>query len=273
MRVFGGAGLAASRLALGPDTLVTVAHDHVVLRTPTQPRWRDGNALHLLRPPGEVATWLKRFADTVGNLPGVGGPVLAWEVDEPTVDLPDLPSGVRADLRPVLRLADPASVRSPYAGSGEATLAGAVGDLDIVVARDDDRGWAGARALMLHAGRGNDTDWWRWHMAQEQTLSVSGRGHVVVGYRQQVPIARVALWHDGGGLAVLTDLVVHPLHRGGGVARSIVAAAVGAHVGAGDDTDEVRCVGGLAGRPPAGWIRMSTIVELTRECDQRHIHR
>ena len=263
MRVFGGAGLAASRLAFGPDTLVTVAHDHVVVRTPTQPRWRDGNALHLLRPPGALDTWLKRFADTVGNLPGVGGPVLAWEVDGATVDLPDLPPGVRAELRPVLGLTEAASVRSPYAGSGQRTLVGVGGDLDVVVARDDERVWAGARALMLHAGRGKDTEWWRWHMAQEQALTAAGRGHVVVGYRQQVPVARVALWHDGGGLAVLADLVVHPLHRGGGVARSIVAAVVGAHVGAGRPDDEVLCVAGPIGEPPHGWVRTSTIVEVT----------
>jgi GNAT superfamily N-acetyltransferase len=262
VRVFGGAGLAASRLALGTDTLVTVAHDHVVLRTPTQPHWRDGNALHLLRTPSEVATWLKRFADTVGNLPGVGGPVVAWEVDGATVDLPDLPPGVRAELRPVTRLADTASVRSPYAGSGQRTLAG---DVEVVVADagSDDRVWAGARALMLHAGRGKDTDWWRWHMAQEQSLSAAGRGHVLVGYRQEVPVARAALWHDGGGLAVLSDLVVHPLHRGGGVGRAIVDAAVGAHVAAGHQDDEVLCVGGLSGQPPDGWERKATIVEIS----------
>lgn len=263
MRVFGGAGLAASRLALGPDTLVTVAHDHVVLRTPTHPRWRAGNALHLLRPPAEVATWLKRFGDTVGNLPGVGGAVLAWEVDGATVELPDLPAGVHAELRPVFRLADSASVRSPYAASGERTPAGLVGDLHVVVARDDDRVWAGARALMLHAGRGKDTDWWLWHMAQERALTAAGRGHVVVGYRQQVPVARVALWHDSGGVALVTDLVVHPLHRGGGVGRSIAAVAVGAHLEAGHQMDEVLCVTGLVGAPPHGWVRMSTIVEIT----------
>lgn len=257
MRIFGGVGLAAGRLALGPDTLVTVAHDHVALRTPAQPQWREGNALHLLRPPTEIDTWLKRFADTVGHVAGVGGASLTWEVEGSAVDLPDLPQGVRAELRPVLRLTDTASVRSPCAGSGERTL---FGDLEVVVARDDDHVWAGARALMLHAGRGKDTDWWRWHMAQEKALVAVGRGHVVVGYRQDVPVARMAVWHDGGGLTVVSDLVVHPLHRGGGVARSIVEAVAGAHMVIGDT---VVCVSGAVASMPGGWERTATIVQVT----------
>lgn len=260
MRIFGGAGLAARRLALGPDTLVTVAHDHVVLRTPAQPRWRDGNALHLLRAPTEVDSWLRRFADTVGHVPGVGGATLAWEVDGTAGDLPDLPPGVHAVLRPVLRPADASDQGGTPAG-----------DLEVVVARDDDRVWAGARALMLHAGRGKDTDWWRWHMAQEQALVAAGRGDVLVGYRQEVPVARVAVWCDGGGLAVVSDLVVHPLHRGGGVARALVDIAIGAHRGAGHPDDEVLCVGGAAATPPTGWDRTATIVEVTTARGDRAI--
>lgn len=89
----------------------------------------------------------------------------------------------------------------------------------------------------------------------------AGRGHVVVGYRQQVPIARVAIWHDSGGLALVTDLVTHPLHRGGGVARGIVEVALAGHRGAGHEHDEVLCVGGAAAT--AGWEATATIVVVT----------
>jgi GNAT superfamily N-acetyltransferase len=98
-------------------------------------------------------------------------------------------------------------------------------------------------------------------MSQEQALVAEGRGHVVVAYRQQVPIARVAIWHDDGGLALATDLVVHPLHRGGGVASRIVEAAVTAHRSAGHPDDDVLGVGGSAAT--AGWERTATIVEVT----------
>jgi hypothetical protein len=57
-------GLAVSRAGTSPRTLVTYARDHVSVRTPSRPDFRDGNTIDLeaVPAPGGLAAWVDRFA-------------------------------------------------------------------------------------------------------------------------------------------------------------------------------------------------------------------
>ncbi len=235
--VRGGIGLAAERLGPGPEVLVTTAVDHVALRTPTRPDHFSGNALHLYEPPAAIRPWLDRHATTVGSVPGVERAFVCWEVDDdlagtrPRAAAPDdLPDDAGVDLvsvlewRPDLAPDDPArrgaladlEVRDP-------------GGLDIRSGRDD-RVLAGARALYLHAGWGDDVAYWRWHTAQQLDLVVAGRCDVRVVFVAGIPAVRASLMHDRDGLAIVEDVVTHPLHRRRGLASALVVDLVGRHL-------------------------------------------
>ena len=43
--------------------------------------------------------------------------------------------------------------------------------------------------------------------------------------RQGIPVGTVTLVHDGAATAVVEDLVVHPVHRGRGIATALVHRA------------------------------------------------
>lgn len=185
--VRGGVGLAAERLGHGPEVLVTTTSDHVALRTPTRPDHFSGNALHLYERPEAIRPWLERHATTVGAVPGVERAFVCWEVDDdlagtdPRAAAPDdLPDDAGVDLASVLDWRPDLSVDDP---GRRATLAGLdVPDpsgLDIRSGRDE-KVLAGARALYLQAGWGDDVDYWRWHTAQQLDLMVAGRCDVWV---------------------------------------------------------------------------------------------
>ncbi len=234
----GGIGLAAERLGHGPDVLVTTASDHVALRTPTRPDHFSGNALHLYEPPGAVGPWLTRHARTVGTIPGVERAVVAWEVPhdlagrDPRAAVPgDLPDGAGIDLvstlvwRPDLDPADPGA------------RAGALADLDVrdpsaldIRSGADERVLAGARALYLQAGWGDDVAYWRWHVAQQLDLLVARRCDIWVAFVGGIPATRASLMHDRRGLAIVEDVVTHPLHRGKGLASAMVVHTIAHHL-------------------------------------------
>lgn len=258
--VRGGIGLAAERLGHGPDVLVTTASDHVALRTPSRPDHFSGNAIHLFAPPPAVRPWLQRHATSIGRIPGVTGAFLCWEVEEDLAqDLaPDASSrGAAEHLPPRLSdrlpddVPDDASIelvsamvwRPDLADADADTRLAALEALGVPTPPDirsgaDEHVMAGARALYLQAGWGTDVDYWRWHVAQQLDLLVAGRCDVWVSYVQGIPACRVSLMHDRAGLAIVEDVVTHPLHRGSGLASGIVVHAVAHHL-AGHSADTV----------------------------------
>ncbi|MEX0650420.1 MAG: hypothetical protein WD186_00120, partial [Actinomycetota bacterium] len=62
-------GLAVSRAGMSPRTLVTYARDHVSVRTPSRPDFRDGNTIDLeaVPAPADLVAWTGRFAETIGT--------------------------------------------------------------------------------------------------------------------------------------------------------------------------------------------------------------
>lgn len=218
-----GLGLASERLGLGPATLQTVVHDHVVLRTPTRPDHWPGNALHLFAPPADLGEALVRFDRSVGAIPGVVRRTVAWETTgSDSTPGTDVPEDVRCHSTEVGVLEpgmDPPSRPIP-AG------------VQIVRARTPHQ-WAGAKVLYLQTDWEGDEPYWRWHVDQQRELAETGAGVVLVAYQAGIPIGRASLFvtHDGAQprvdrLSVVEDVIVHPLHRSYGVASALVSAVV-----------------------------------------------
>lgn len=215
--------MAAERLALGPDTLQTVAHDHVVLRTPTRPDYWSGNALDLFDTPHSLKGAFVRFQRTVGQLPGVNRQVVAWErdtgPDDPGVDVP---MDVHMETVEIGVLPADHEVPPPTIPEG----------VELVRATDE-RHWAGARALYLQVDWGGDEAFWRWHVDQQRQLAEAGSAAVLVAYQIGIPVGRAGLFlaHPGAagvgdGLAIVDDVIVHPLYRRQGIARAMILALV-----------------------------------------------
>ena len=236
MNVLGGIGLAGERIALGPSTLVTHGPMHATLRTPSRGSWTRGNALHLVDPPDRLGRWFDTFDRTVGALPGVAARRVEWEVPAGArVDVPTDVDGVQ-HVRYGVYVLDGESLSPPL-------------PRDVEVRRvDDDKTAAGARTLLLQGGWGKDVDTFRWRSREEEAIEAAGRGMRLVAYRFGIPLARIGVFHDGLGLAVLDNLVVHPLYR-----RERIGAAL-----AGGAVDGLRAVAGpftvvaLAPDPAAG---------------------
>ncbi len=238
-------GLAVRRVGLSGRSLVTYARDHVTVRTPSRPDLRDGNTLDLeARPePEDLAGWLERFDGTVGVL-GARHRQLRWE--EPSA--PDASStgpepdpallqaatrlGLELSAVTVLLLdelhpperepsADLVPVEAPSAVPG-----GAV-----------DRRWHAATVLYRYAV-GDSPDAWReydadmteWSADVQRELAAAGRCQVWVAMRHGGPVARLTLVHDRQGLAVVEDVVTHPVHRGIGIASRLTYRAIVRHL-------------------------------------------
>lgn len=239
-------GLAVCRAPLSPRTLVTYARDHVIVRTPSKPDFRDGNMLDLevVPAPQDLPRWVARFEETVGAV-GAARVQLRWERPQP----PDAPAPTPV-LDPALaeaagalglehfplsvllldRLVEPPAapgelipIAPPVAGSGDAVA----------------RHWHGATVLYRYF-EGDEPDAWRnadlsfaeWIVDVQRDLAVAGRCQPWLAMRHGAPVARLHLTHDQQGLAVVEDVVVHPASRRRGIAAALAHAAVSAHLGA-----------------------------------------
>ncbi len=213
--VHGGIGLAALRAATAPTTLVTTASDHVSLRTPSRVDHDAGNGLHLLRPPDDLAAWLDRCDASVGALPGYRGASVSWEVRGAAPDV-DVPPDVHVHPSVVVEL-------------DTRPLAAAPG-VEVVEVETPEQ-LAGARVLYLHTDWTGDEPFWRWLVEQQWELVQAGRGRLFVAYRYGIPAGRIGVFDDRGGLANVSDLVVHPLHRGQGLGGHLLSHAASAAAG------------------------------------------
>lgn len=249
-------GLAVCRASLSGRSLVTYARDHVAVRTPSRPDFTDGNALDLLAPPavGDLDRWLDRFDDTVGRMgahtvhlrweqPFTGGvgavtddggdPAVAGALDQRGFALHPvrvllLDGGAGADGEPPASLTADASsdVRIFPVAPPSAVPGGAV-----------DRHWYASTVLYRYA-HGEEPDDWRdldddfvtWSVDVQRELALAGRAQVWVAMRHGAPVARLTLAHDRQGLAVVEDVVVHPVHRGRGIATALTVTAVAAQL-------------------------------------------
>lgn len=250
-------GLAVSRAGVSPRTLVTYARDHVSVRTPSRPDFRDGNTIDLesVPAPGDLAAWVDRFTDTVGRL-GVRHVQLRWEqplhpdapAEVPTADreLVAAATALRMQLHPttVLLLAEPVAPSPapaelvtvtppawvPGAGGGQVSAE----DTPVEV----ERRWHGVSVLDRYTS-GDTPDDWRasdpelnaWGVDVLRELSAAGRATIWLALRHGAPVARAVVLHDRQGLAVVEDVVVHPAHRRLGIASALTHRAVTAHLG------------------------------------------
>lgn len=225
--------LLAIRTALDPGTVVAPLADVTVLRTPTRPDLWEGNALHLRAAPGPrdldhlLETWSERF----GTVPGVEHVRIRWVEPVAGRELGELRAaaaarGLAVDLTPHLEL-------------GELTPTGATNGVEILPATDP-RQWHGATVLFRHTDWGGDEVFWRETMAGRRQLAEEGRAVTYLAIRWGIPVGTAALcWDpladvgpDHAGLAVVEDVVVHPAHRGVGIASTLVHTAVERHLGA-----------------------------------------
>lgn len=210
----GGLGLAGERVARGPLTLITHTPFYAALRTPSRPTFGPGNALHLFEAPTELGRWYDAFDRVVGVLPGVSKRRLAWEV----------PIGQVVETAVVG--GDDHAVTDVWHLNGESESTPLPPDVQMFVVGDDERRLAGARSLYLQGGWGTDVDGFRWRIGQEDAVVQAGRGAIWVGYRFGIPIARVGVFHDAAGLAVIDSLVVHPLYREEGLGTAFAGQAI-----------------------------------------------
>jgi GNAT superfamily N-acetyltransferase len=253
-------GLAISRTGTSPRTLVTYARDHVSVRTPSRPDFRDGNTIDLesVPAPGDLAAWVERFAETTGRL-GVQHVQLRWEEplrSDAPASVPDAdPALVAAAgelglaLHPttVLLLAELVAPRDAPAELTSVTPPSVVPRAHgsgVEVSADDtpvevERRWHAVHVLDRYASgetpddwRAADADFAAWAVDVLRELAAAGRATVWLALRHGGPVAKAVVLHDRQGLATVEDVVVHPVHRRLGIAAALTHRAVAAHLAA-----------------------------------------
>lgn len=231
-------GLAVLRAGLSARTLVTYARDHVTVRTPSRPTFADGNTLDVMATPteAEIPQWIARFERTVAAT-GARHVRLRWE---------DV-AGSNPDRTLIAAFAEPGfTVTSrTVALLDDLTSAPAPADVSIspVAAPSrqpgaaNDRRWYAATVLYRYA-HGEELDDFRehdaraaeWSIEVQRELAAAQRATVWVAMRYGVPVARCTLAHDRQGLAVVEDVITHPVHRRAGIATGLVQRAVHEHL-------------------------------------------
>jgi GNAT superfamily N-acetyltransferase len=226
-------GLSILRASLSPRTLVTYARDHVTVRTPSRPDYHDGNTLDLehVPTPASIDAWLDRFRSTIANL-GVAHVQLRWETPGASPVDPALEEALGERglaLHPTRVLLLDRLQPAPEAPAEIQALAPPTGAGGAV-----DRRWHGATVLYRYEAEEPDESGWRfWNedfiafsVEVQRELALAGRTRVWLATRHGAPVGRLTCTHDRQGLAVIEDVVVHPVHRRLGVATAMTHAAV-----------------------------------------------
>ena len=241
-------GLAVCRVPLSGRTLVTYARDHVTVRTPSRPSYLDGNTLDLVLPPDPagVGGWVDRFSETIARL-GAEQVQLRWE--EPLA--PDAPPSAS---KPHPAVAAAAAALGLTISSATVLLLDAPIDPGVelevspvaapsaVPGLGTDRRWHGAAVLDRYREGEGPESWTEaardvsgagaWRLDVQRELANSGRAQLWVATRHGAPVARVVIYDDRQRLAVVEDLVVHPVHRHRGIAAGLAHRAVTEHLAA-----------------------------------------
>lgn len=238
-------GLAIDRVGLSGRTLVTYARDHVTVRTPSRPDFRDGNTIDLLGPPepAQLPAWVERFRDTIGVM-GARHVQVRWETPLPR----DVPIGTVEPQPPLVAATRDLGLeltavtvllldhlvlpqRRPAVDMRE------VGAPSARPGGETDRRWHASTVLYRYF-EGTTPDEWRnwdrsftdWGVDVQRELAAAGRAHVWIASRHGGPVARLTLVHDRQGLAAVQDVVVHPVHRRVGIAAALTHRAVSHHL-------------------------------------------
>lgn len=224
--------LVAIRAALDPATVVVPLEHLLVVRTPTRPDLWEGNALHLRAAPQpqDVGRLLEVWEERFGGVPGVRHLRIRWvepSSGRPLDDLREAASarGLEVDVTTHMELDDVGAEAPPPPS------------VDLVPATDP-RQWHGATVLFRHTDWGGDEDFWRETMAGRRVLAEEGRAVTWIAVRWGIPVGTASLcWDplaevgaDHAGLAVVEDVVVHPVHRGAGIGGALVDHAVRRHL-------------------------------------------
>jgi GNAT superfamily N-acetyltransferase len=225
-------GLQVLLRTLGGAVRPVELEDRTVVRCGERPDHVAGNAVHLHAPCGPDGL-SAAIADADERFHGPARVVVPLGDDGPAALL-DVATraGRAAEVVHVVAHEDPAGW-----AEGTATRA------DLELGRPaDPRAWHGVQVLHRHARTGDDRgerdELLAWWVGGLQDLVGTGRGRVLVARRFGTPVGAGALvWDprpdvgpDHAGLAVVTDHVVHPAHRGLGVARSLAAGLVATHL-------------------------------------------
>lgn len=223
--------LRALRATLDPGTVVAPLEGMTVVRTPTRPELREGNALHLADPPeaDDLESLLQVWARRFGDVPGVDHVRIRWVEPRGGRDLTALRTtagrhGLAVDLTTAMEL--------------DALVPGAPPPRVTIAPATDPRQWHAVTVLFRHTDWGGDEAFWRETMAGRRRLQEEGRAVTYIATRWGIPVGTASLFWDPladvgplhAGLAVVDDVVVHPAHRGVGVAGSLVRAALERHL-------------------------------------------
>jgi GNAT superfamily N-acetyltransferase len=196
---------------------VTDRGDYLVVETPDDPGYYYGNLLVLPAAPqlGEVAFWSRRFADELGQRPGVRHATFWWDGTSGDVGARDelLAAGFALEQPQVMaatRLAAqeaplPVRVLSPDEVLATAELAWIVGD------RHDE---AYRQFLLRRAA---------WH----RELVARGSAHFHGAFDGDALVSSLGLV-ELGDLARYQDVQTHPSYRGRGLAGALLVAAADA---------------------------------------------
>lgn len=242
-----GLALRALRVGVSPQALVVHVGTDVVVRTPSRPMHRAGNVVDLLAPPraDEVPALLERVGRLMHPV-GVDHLHVRFEVSrgassairERAEAATSAFGGAGCAVRQlevleldVAAVAQGASGRAtgPAASGLEVQRLEGAGERDPAGARR----WYAAAVLDRYA-QGDDAAAWRdwddeqgvWERERLRQLAAQRRAEVWLAQRHGMPVATLTLLRDLDGVAVLEDLVVHPAHRRGGIASTLVAAVL-----------------------------------------------
>lgn len=239
-----GLGQRALRAGVSPQALIVHLGTDVVVRTPSRPDHHDGNVIDLLTRPGadDVPALVSRVQRTMAPL-GVAHVHVRFELAtgasvDPALAAALAAAGLEVEL---LRILELDGGRAGELDGALRPLAGLQIERLAVPPEDGsdrplERRWHAAGVLDRYAV-GEDVATWRmwdedgaaWAQGTVRALARLGRAEVWLAVRQGMPVAKLTVTRDLDGVAVIEDLVTHPVHRRRGIARALVAAVIAEH--------------------------------------------
>jgi ribosomal protein S18 acetylase RimI-like enzyme len=192
--------------------------DHLLVRTPQNPRFRWGNFLLLgaMPAPGEAELWVSRFKEAFREADHV-----ALGVDGPPGDagaVAELQAlGLRAELTCVLSTP---RLQAPAKAAPQAQLRPLQGEED----------WRGAIELGLAAdgefsGNAGERAYMERRMAAVRSVCETGHGSWFGAFRDGEMVAGLGIFATGEGVARFQAVDTHPAHRRQGLATHLLFAA------------------------------------------------